>query len=110
MLDRIAEMARQGKKLREIAEAVGLHESTVSRKLAGLPDPVQRGNGRSPRLVGLAVMKKYVTPWGAMTDIAARLTDDQLVWLMNQVPEGATVADVLTALVVDAYHEEKGDE
>lgn len=105
MLDRIEEMARQGKKLREIAEAVGMHESTVSRKLAGMPS-----RDKSPRLVGLAVMKKYVTPWGAMTDIAARLTDDQLVWLMNQVPPGGTVADVLTALVVDAHHEEKGDE
>jgi hypothetical protein len=105
MLDRIEKMARQGKKLREIAKAVGLHESNVSRKLAGMP-----AHDRSPRLVGLAVMKKYVTPWGAMTDIAATLTDDQLVWLMNQVPGGGTVSDVLYALVVDAYFEERGDE
>lgn len=31
-------------------------------------------------------------------------------WIAGQVPEGGTMTDVIRGIIVDAYHEEKGDE
>ena len=43
-----------------------------------------------------------------MADVLALLTPAAQLWLNKQVPAGGTVADIIAAIVVDAYAEEMG--
>lgn len=47
---------------------------------------------------------------GTVGTLIRSLPEEVGTWLAGQTPEGSTMADVIRAIITDAYHEEKGDE
>ena len=45
---------------------------------------------------------------GSVADVLSLLTPAAQLWLNKQVPAGGTVADIIAAIVTDAYAEEMG--
>jgi len=45
---------------------------------------------------------------GSIKQALSGLSEDELLWLLNQLPLGMSLAELLTAFVRDAYAEEMG--
>ncbi len=72
---------------------------------------IPRSNSRKPRLRGSFFrreMRRLGVGCGSLENLINGMTDDQIRWLCEQVPAGGTVADVVRAILVDTYFEERG--
>jgi len=45
---------------------------------------------------------------GSIKQTLSGLSEDELLWLLNQLPAGMSVAELIAAIVKDAYAEEMG--
>ena len=119
IIGRVKEMSLLGLTTREIGEKLGLHQSTIQKRVALLEHAGELPHLHARREIaarkrrenhaGKHAMSKTDKPWGRMSDLAERLSDKQLFWLGKQVPDGGTVAEVIAAIVVDAYFEENDE-
>jgi DNA-binding Lrp family transcriptional regulator len=109
----IKQMALDGKKLGAIAAELNVSLSSVIYHVRSMLDEgelprarIRRGFAASGESVLDRVRHKHGVSCGRMSDFVKSLSDEQLFWLIGQVPPGGTFADVLRAIVVDAYEEE----
>lgn len=54
-------------------------------------------------------MEKDRIRGGRMDNIYSGLPPETQDWLVAQVPTGATMAETIAAIIVDTYHEERGE-
>lgn len=54
----------------------------------------------------LYMMKNHRKRVGSVTLIFDTMTEDATRWLIQQVPDGSTLAETIAAIITDAYHEE----
>lgn len=48
--------------------------------------------------------------YGSITEVLRGMTPEQFLWVLDQVPKGGTLADIMRGIIVDAYEEEKGND
>ena len=56
------------------------------------------------------ILKEKDCERGSIKQALSGLSEDELLWLLNQLPRGMSLAELLTAFVRDAYAEEMGNE
>jgi transposase len=108
-------MAVRGISNRFIAEALGLSITKVNYMIhtlkneGELPDRATR-EGREKKscpTIHLRLMhERFGVNKGNLRNILLGLTDQQREWLFRQTPKGSVVANVIKAIIVDAYEEE----
>jgi hypothetical protein len=54
-----------------------------------------------------AARERHGVVLGNWHTVLRALSDDQLDWLLAQVPKNATAADVVRAIIIDAYEDEQ---
>jgi transposase-like protein len=102
--------AEKGMTVKEIAEKTGLRVRQVNyyiRQLM-LAKELKPAIARkwTPQVGILYRAQKEGLKLGRVREVLMRLSPETLTWLLRQVPEGASVADVLRGIVVDVYEEE----
>lgn len=104
--DEILTLALAGNRPEEIGFMLNMSNRTVSeimyrmRKTKKLPAYSERYSASESK--GRRVTESR---FRGLTRRLEALPSDIQGWLLEQTPEGATVADVVRAIVVDAYHE-----
>lgn len=112
---RIMELASQGMKSREIGEELGYHARMVAarvtrmRKEKSIPSTLECRSDRDTRTKLRNLCQKYGKNLGRLTQVMECLTEDQIVWLYRETPEGSTISDFIVALIRDAYDDEVGN-
>jgi uncharacterized protein (DUF3820 family) len=113
--DKVKALALEGMTAIHIAGELGVSYYTVQHYIRVLlaDNALPYASQRKPRTKGYArkgferIRMKYGVHFGRMTDFVADLPEDHLVWIVGQIPKGGTFADVLRAIIVDAYEDEK---
>lgn len=112
---RIMELASQGMKSREIGEELGYHARMVAarvtrmRREKSIPSTLECRSSRDTRTKLRNLCQKYGKNLGRLTQVMEALTEDQIVWLYRETPEGSTISDFIVALIRDAYDDEVGN-
>jgi transposase len=116
--DLVLQMAREGRKAREIAAATGLNAGTVQGRLnrfraKGLiPRAAVRKRNNSSAAMEAYLLKKAYTQFGGQLGklglLVATMPPWQVQWLMGQVPKDGKLIEVLRGVIADAYSEERG--
>lgn len=107
--DPIVEMHKQGLDNHQIAARLGMTPSRVAtivyeaRKLGLLP-PVKHLWSRSSVA---SCLHECGSKIGSMREIINSLGPEATVWLMKQVPEGASMAALIAAILTDIFMEEE---
>ena len=110
----VREQALKGLSHRQIAEALGCNRTTVAHYMLKMlrdgeipPAVVRKTIVSTPQDTRLTVLKrKYGIKLGTMTELMKSLPTEQMQWLFEQTPPGGEVADIIRAIIVDAYEEE----
>lgn len=109
---RITEMASQGMGSREIGAELGYHARMISarvtrlRKDKAIPPVLDCRDDRGMKTILRNLCQKYGKNLGRLTQVMERLTDEQIIWMFKETPDGSNVADFVAALIKDAYDEE----
>jgi len=103
--DEIIRLCSEGLKVSRIAEQLGVKKQLVSSVLAnarkrGDIDAFKPGEGVSRR--GRPVV-------GSTIEMLDALTGGEYQWLLNELPEGSTLAEFFGAMISDAYYESTQD-
>jgi hypothetical protein len=112
---RITEMASQGMGSREIGDELGYHARMIAarvtrlRKAKDIPPAIDCRKGRDMRTILRNLCQNYGKNLGRLTQVMERLTEEQIIWVFRETPEGSTVAELIAALIRDAYDEETGN-
>ena len=112
---RITEMASQGMGSREIGDELGYHARMIAarvtrlRKAKDIPPVIDCREGRDMRTIIRNLCQKYGKNLGRMTQVMERLTEEQIIWMFRETPDGSTVAELVAALIRDAYDEDTGN-
>jgi predicted ArsR family transcriptional regulator len=109
-------LAKEGRRAAEIAAVTGLKatavRSRISRLMAeGALPRVARRNGSATTLAYTygRVYYQYGTTLGRIGHLIATTPPEQVTWLLDQIPEGGQLIDVLRGLIADAYMDEVED-
>jgi predicted XRE-type DNA-binding protein len=114
MRNRVKELAVTGLSHKQIAEALGCPRTTVSHYMLKLlrdgeipPVVVRKTIVSTPQDTRLTVLKrKYGIKLGTMINLMKSLETEHMHWLFEQTPTGSEVADIIRAIIIDAYEEE----
>ena len=112
---RIKELASQGMGSKEIGAELGYHARMVSarvtrmRREKAIPPTLECRSDRDMRTKLRNLCQRYGKNLGRLTQVMEALTEDQVVWLYRETPDGSTVADFIVALIRDAYDDEVGN-
>ena len=110
--DRLVELANNGLSAHEIAAEIGMGVGHVRNLLGGLT-----ASGKIPRVLERRGVPEKSThrvarlryahgkPFGTVGQMVDGMPVAHVNWMMDQVPAGGSVADLLRALVADAYAE-----
>ena len=95
----------------QIKEETGLGLSTIARltrrgRDLGVIPPRQPANARSK--INTVIKSRDLTR-GSIQDILEAIPQEALDWFMDNVPKEVTLAEFAASIIVDAYHDEKGD-
>ena len=107
----VAELLAKKYSHAQITAETGIGPSTIARL-------TRRG-----RDLGIIPPKHTVSDWskvntavkarglarGSIQHMLEALPQEARNWFMDNVPEGVTIAEYAASIIVDAYHEEKGD-
>lgn len=100
----------------------GMRQSDIARKLGVRANFVHR-TVRRARKLGMEVAERPVAGQsyyrrskllggarlGTWADTINRLPEDVVVWLGSNTPPGATISELVSAILIDVYIDEKGD-
>lgn len=113
----IEELAGQGMSMRQIAAFTFQPFMVIKgrinrlRRAGRIPSARVSKNKMSSGSHTLTDMRtKYGIRTGTMADVAAMLTKDEIDWVQDNVPKGATLADFIALLIRDAAAEENEDD
>lgn len=108
-------LAKDGMRAAEIAAITGLKTTAVRSRIsrlmaAGALPRVARRNGSAATMAYTygRVYYQYGTTLGRIGQLIATTPPEQVTWLLNQIPEGGQLIDVLRGLIADAYMDEVG--
>lgn len=111
----VRQLALKGMSIREIALALEIsydrskNHITMLFNAGVIPPAAQRkrlgrDEGQDAALNAERVRRQV--RYGSMLEVLRGLDMKQVGWVLDQVPKGGTVADIMRALIVDAYEEE----
>jgi transposase len=110
----VKRLALEGKNLSIIAQELNVSLGSVIYQIKALLDDgeIPRARYRRGKLEREAsamktVKRRYGVSFGRMGQFVDTLTDSQIDWLVKQIPEGGTLADVLRSIVVDAIADDQ---
>lgn len=113
----IEELAGQGMSMRQIAAFTFQPFMVIKgrlnrlRRAGSIPSARVSKNKMSSGSHTLTDMRiKYGIRTGTMADVAAMLTKEEIIWVQDNVPRGATLADFIALLIRDAAAEENEDD
>lgn len=113
----IEELAGQGMSMRQIAAFTFQPFMVIKgrinrlRRAGRIPSARVSKNKMSSGSHTLTDMRiKYGIRTGTMADVAAMLTKEEIIWVQDNVPKGATLADFIALLIRDAAAEENEDD
>lgn len=113
----IEELAGQGMSMRQIAAFTFQPFMVIKgrinrlRRAGSIPPARVSKNKMSNGSHTLTDMRiKYGIRTGTMADVAAMLTKEEIIWVQDNVPRGATLADFIALLIRDAAAEENEDD
>lgn len=113
----IEELAGQGMSMRQIAAFTFQPFMVIKgrinrlRRAGRIPSARVSKNKMSSGSHTLTDMRiKYGIRTGTMADVAAMLTKEEIDWVQDNVPKGATLADFIALLIRDAAAEENEDD
>ena len=108
-----------GKTIREVARALSADEGAIRARIyrarrLGLIEPDFKIASTVPRLPRMNVRRSIVsrqsrgefTVGGGIVQMVTGLPEPVQDWLINAIPEGATLTDLLRAIIADAYGDE----
>lgn len=110
-LKRVAELIEEGRTVEEIAEVFAVPTAKAvnwcwrARK-EGLAPPKLKAGASGFYYIDNRARRHAGVPPGSMVNVLGPLDEPMLNWLIQQTPDGATVADTIRAIVIDAYQEE----
>tara|TARA_R110000822_G_scaffold71205_4_gene171813 strand:+ start:572 stop:1141 length:570 start_codon:yes stop_codon:yes gene_type:complete len=116
---KIIELACKGLMPREIAEKLGItvraiYYVSVKARHKGLLPPVQEMTRTRRTDTGYKCMARIAerknVKMGSYRQVIEPLPPGIMHWLVSQVPEGGTVAELVASIITDTYHEENVDE
>lgn len=115
----VRRVAMRGLSIREIADVLDIEYVRAKNHVTMLfndgkiPPAAQRKTlakyGDNEALLRNARMKRGIR-YGNVVEVLRGLTPAQFLWLLDAVPKGGTLADIMRGIIVDAYEEEKGNE
>lgn len=112
---RIKELALEGKTADEISAATGLSAPIIRRRISRmmasdeLPRVAARRAGTLDRPASASMITyRYGKKLGSLTHMLCSMPPEQMHWVLEQVPEGSTLSDLLRSFIVDAYLGETG--
>lgn len=108
-------LAMEGLTAREIAERLDIKPSVVSQRIAHfvrhglLPYANERKAARRKEAWSTVrrLCYEHGKVHGSMSQVVDCLSIEQAEWLFNNTPKGATVAEFVASIIVDAYEEEQ---
>jgi len=109
---RIKELASQGMGSKEIGDKLGYHARMIAarvtrmRREQEIPPTLECRSDRDTRTKLRNLCQKFDRNLGRMTQVMEGLSDEQVLWLYRETPEGSTIADFVVALIRDAYDED----
>ena len=112
---KIKELALQGATSRQISEELGYGERLVRgrmtrmRRAKAIPPVLQCRTDRGMRTIIRNLCQKFDKNLGRLTYVMSQLTDEEILWLYKETPEGTMVADLIVGLIRDAYAEDVGN-
>ena len=113
----IEELAAQGMSMKQIAAFTFQPFMVIKgrinrlRRAGSIPSARASKNKMASGSHTLTDMRiKYGIRTGSMADVAVMLTKDEIDWVQNNVPKGATLADFIALLIRDAAAEENEDD
>lgn len=105
---RIVAMLKEGKRQADVARELGLPRYTIyntverARRVGDL-------NARSPKVdYHFNKARTLHGATGSLKGLMRDLSAEASEWLIDETPEGATIADTIRAIVQDAYEGENG--
>jgi hypothetical protein len=103
----------EGKSMVSVAADVGVTYATVIHHTRSLMENGEvprvrnrRRSSRGERGVVDSVRYRHNVSFGRMGSLVASLSDEQIDWLIAQMPKGGTMADALRSIIVDAHAED----
>jgi len=106
----VAKLRPQGMSNIQIGETLNRNRNWVSTRITkarelGLlpPKPIMNRHDQVTLF-----LKENESDRGSIKQALSGLSEDELLWLLNQLPLGMSLAELLTAFVRDAYAEEMG--
>lgn len=106
-----AEMRSRGQRLREIARKLGVcvsmaHSYVEGAKAQGiLPSRNRPIKETTLRMI----VRSRGIDFGKWASVIEKLNPEVQNWLIDQVPQGSNLAEMVAAIITDAYHDENGD-
>jgi predicted ArsR family transcriptional regulator len=111
--DAILRLLLAGVSRAEIAKQLGITPVRLIHDVAQLRQrglyPKYQPKGDTPKTYNIVkhALEKNRVRGGRLGDIYGHLTPEAGLWLVSQVPDGSSVAEVVASIVTDAFHEEK---
>lgn len=111
-MNKVVELYNQGASHEEIAAGAGISISSVARSIRRA-----KNNGELPEKqpadptakLNNALRKGGVVK-GSISEMLLSMPKPAQHWVMVNVPDGATVAELAAAVLMDAYYDEMGDD
>ena len=108
----VVELANQGLTVRQIAAKTSLPHTVVRGRVQKMfaagripPAAVRKGTIQKKQTTIRSEFRTAGVTYGRMADVVENLTPAEVRWLVSETPRGSTLADLLTAMVRDAYAE-----
>jgi len=110
----VKELALKGMTHQQMSEALGRTRGSIGHQMLKLLEDGEIPYAVSRKVIvstpadtRLTVMKrKYGIKLGTMINLMKSLDEATMVWLFEQTPPGSEVADIIRAIIIDAYEEE----
>lgn len=111
--NKVAEMLNAGKTRQEVKSELGISQRILTQdiyraRLAGAI-PAFRASPTTPADKAHHLMKNGGKRVGSLMLVFDTLSEETARWLIQQVPEGGTLAETIAAIMTDAYFEENPD-
>ncbi len=115
MAARIKEMSMGGMSAQAVSDALGVKYGSVAYHIRVMMARGDMPNVRvrrtrtsdpSPTVRLQSLRDRYEVRLGSIKEVILKLPEEKQEWLVRQAPKGGTVADVIRAIIIDAYEEE----
>jgi biotin operon repressor len=111
--DHVALLAAKGYTIPEVAAQLCISPNTVRAHAGNLRAKGVTVKFRRRHHYGSALLTRLDSrsdkTHGSVVGLLLGMDEAVATWLLNAVPQGASVADVIRSILVDAFHEEVGE-